>query len=409
MGRARDVRPVGRQSQESPTPARPAAGRRVARRGPDLPLPLLLLLAVGAVLGERLGPGRRPLLVVLPLALCLALSAFGVRFIGRGGAVATPTPPAPVAAIATAPAPTATAAATAAPPTAPPPPRAAGTTPTPSAPPASGFPAPTATATPAPSIAPTPTGAGLKPVVGVAVESPTAGPPPVPPTPRGTTVIPILMYHYIRVVTDPKDTIGINLSVPPPNFAAQMQYLADNGYTTLTMREVQAILAGTMPLPAKPIALTFDDGYRDFYTAAWPVLKRHNFKATSYVVSDFIDQELYMTWPMIQELDRSGLVEIGSHTRNHVDLRALGKERRWDEISGSKAALEAGLGHPIVSFCYPSGFYNADVAADVKRAGYLTAVTTAYGSKLNLANAFELPRVRVNGPDPLAAWVSKLP
>jgi peptidoglycan/xylan/chitin deacetylase (PgdA/CDA1 family) len=222
-------------------------------------------------------------------------------------------------------------------------------------------------------------------------------------------VIPILMYHYVRTVTDPNDTIGVNLSVTPEKFAAQMQYLADNGYTTLTMGEVHAILAGALPLPTKPIALTFDDGYRDFYTAAWPVLKRHNFKATNYVVTSVIGLEPYMTWAMIQELDATGLIEIGAHTRTHPDLRAMGKDKRWDEIVGSKAILEEGLGHPVGSFCYPAGYYTAEVLADVRRAGYISAVTTTYGSKQNIQDALELPRIRVNGPDSLAGWAGKLP
>ncbi len=118
--------------------------------------------------------------------------------------------------------------------------------------------------------------------------------------PRDTTAIPILMYHYVRTVTDPADTIGSNLSVTPERFAAQMQYLADHGYTTLTLREVHAILAGQAPLPERPIALTFDDGYRDFYTAAWPVLRQHGFKATNYVITDLIGEDAYLTWDMLR-------------------------------------------------------------------------------------------------------------
>ena len=366
------------------------------------------MLAVGAVLGERLRDSRRkPLFAAAALLLCVALGGGGIRLANRGVS-ATPTLSAPLAAASTVIPPVAptvaptqqatrqqqatgqpTARATVAPPTEPP---------------------PTGTALPAaPLITP---GIGgqpnLQPVV-AALNAPTATAATAPTTPRGTTVIPILMYHYVRVVTDKSDTIGVNLSVTPANFAAQMKYLAESGYTTLTMREVYAILAGTQPLPPKPIALTFDDGYRDFYAAAWPVLRQYNFKATAYIVTSFIGNELYMTWPMLQELDGAGLVEIGAHTRSHADLRAQGKDKRWEEIVGSKAILEEGLGHPIASFCYPSGFYNAEVVADVRRAGYLTAVTTAYGSKLNLTNAFELPRVRVNGPDPLNTWVGKLP
>jgi peptidoglycan/xylan/chitin deacetylase (PgdA/CDA1 family) len=222
-------------------------------------------------------------------------------------------------------------------------------------------------------------------------------------------VIPILMYHYVRVVTDRSDTIGINLSVTPELFAAQMQYLADHGYTTLTMHDVFAILAGQQPLPPRPIALTFDDGYRDFYTAAWPVLSAHHFKATSYIITGVIGQERYMTWAMLKELDAGGLVEIGAHTVNHVDLHAVGAARAWQEIDGSKVTLEQGLGHPVTAFCYPSGKYDQDVIALVRKAGFLTATTVEYGTKQNLQWAYELPRVRVNGPDPLATWIAKLP
>ena len=217
------------------------------------------------------------------------------------------------------------------------------------------------------------------------------------------------MYHYVRVVTDPKDQVGINLSVKPELFDAQMQYLADKGYTTLTMQEVYEILNGQKTLPAKPIALTFDDGYRDFYTNAWPILQKHNFKATNYVITDFIGWDAYMTWPMLQELDATGQIELGAHTRSHADLRTLSNERRWDEIIGSKSILEQGLGHPIGAFCYPAGFYNAAVIADVKRAKFLTATTVEAGTKQNLQSAFEMPRVRVNGPDPLCDLGEQVP
>lgn len=371
----------------------------------------MLILAIGAVASERLG--RRGVLLLLPsLLLCVALSGFGLRLAGK---TSEPTPQ--LAAVGSANTPTAAALA---------PTPALGnrlTAPT-EAPAAQQDGAPQADPDPAPTAAPTaslpglPANAGgepkpaaptVAPVIEPTVVAPTAVPVAAPSQARDTTVIPILMYHYVRVVNDPKDQVGINLSVKPDMFAAQMQYLADKGYTTLTMREVYAILAGQQPLPPKPIALTFDDGYRDFYYAAWPVLKKHGFKATSYVITDFIGWDAYMTWPMLQELNASGQVEIGAHTRSHSDLRALSKDRRWDEIVGSKAILEEGLGTPVVSFCYPAGYYNAEAVADVKRAAYLTAVTTQGGNKQNLQWAYELPRVRVNGPDPLAAWASKFP
>jgi len=395
--------------------------RRAASRPPrgrELPLVILLPLAIGAILGERLG--RRGLTILAPLAtIALMLGILGLnrpqtRLAGEQEGAA-PTPAAIVAA-ASAPTTEAVEAVAAVPPTA--------TPPDPTIPANAGgqrFPTPTALAPTAPApttipptVAPTPAAkpAGVTtPTVALQPIVPTATvvPPTPTPKPRGTTIIPILMYHYVRVVTDPKDTIGIGLSVKPDLFARQMQYLADNGYTTLTMQEVYDIIAGRKMLPAKPIALTFDDGYRDFYTAAWPVLQQHNFKATNYVITDFIGWDAYMTWPMLQELGAGGQVEIGAHTRSHVDLRTLSAARLADELLGSKTLLETGLGRPVGAFCYPAGFYNATVIAAVGRANYLTATTELPGAKQNIQSPYELPRIRVNGPDTLSAWASRLP
>jgi len=385
-------------------------GRAVshARRRRDLPLVLLLPLAIGAVIGERLG--RRGLTILAPLViLALVLGILGLgrpeaRLAGEQEALAPPaaevTASGDGTTIAAPPDPTIPANAggqreplsTVTPPIAVPPTDA----PAPITAPPTTAAEPTTTAIPA---------VALQPIVPAA----TAVAPIPTPKPRGTTTIPILMYHYVRVVTDPKDTIGIGLSVKPALFAQQMQYLADNGYTTLTMQEVYDILQGRKTLPAKPIALTFDDGYRDFYTAAWPVLQQHDFKATNYVITNFIGWDAYMTWPMLQELSASGQVEIGAHSRSHADLRTLSADKLMDEVSGSKAILETGLGRPVGAFCYPAGFYNAAIIAAVKRAGYQTATTVQPGIQQSIQNQYELPRIRVNGPDTLNTWVSRLP
>jgi peptidoglycan/xylan/chitin deacetylase (PgdA/CDA1 family) len=227
--------------------------------------------------------------------------------------------------------------------------------------------------------------------------------------PRSTTTIPILMYHYVRTVTNRKDILGLRLSVTSALFAEQMQYLADHGYTTLTMTEVYAILTGEEPRPARPVALTFDDGYRDFYTGAWPILKAHNFKATSYIITSFVGGSAYMTWDQIRELDATGMVDFGAHTEHHLDLRYLSSTRLWNEVDGSKLALQQELGHSVTDFCYPSGEYNARVIAAVQRAGFDTATTTHYGYRQNLNWEFALPRVRVTGPNGFWAWVASLP
>ena len=232
-------------------------------------------------------------------------------------------------------------------------------------------------------------------------------------TPHPSTLapdrIPILMYHYVRTVTNPKDRLGIRLSVTPKLFAAQMQYLADNGYTTLTMEDLYSILAGRQPLPRKPIALTFDDGYEDFYTSAWPILQQHHFKATSYIITGFVGGGAYMTWDQIRQLDASGMVDFGAHTEHHVDLRGLSASRLWNEVDGSKVDMEQHLGHPVLDFCYPSGEYTSRVIADVQRAGFESATTTHYGLLQSLQWAFTMPRVRVTGTDSIKVWEARLP
>jgi peptidoglycan/xylan/chitin deacetylase (PgdA/CDA1 family) len=252
--------------------------------------------------------------------------------------------------------------------------------------------------TPMPVVAPTAT---------IPVSTPTAAPSPSPapsPTPRLTPVaggqarLPILMYHYIRVVPDADDQIGIGLSVAPEVFAQQMDFLKREGYHPVTLAQAERALRGETGLPAKPVVLTFDDGYADFYTAAWPILRRHGFASTIFVITDLIDRPGYLTRPQVIELDRSGLVEVGSHTLTHPDLTALTPEEQRREIVISKGVLEGWLGRPIVSFSYPAGRYHAGVLELVQEAQYRVAVTTKPGQEQTRAAPLEWRRTRVHGP-----------
>ncbi len=116
-----------------------------------------------------------------------------------------------------------------------------------------------------------------------------------------------------------------------------------------------------------------------------------------------------MTWDQIRELDATDMVDFGAHTEHHLDLQLLGPTRLWNEVDGSKLALEQQLGHPVADFDYPSGEYNAQVIADVERAGFTTAVTTHYGVVQNINMAFTMRRVRVTGPRGFQAWIASLP
>jgi peptidoglycan/xylan/chitin deacetylase (PgdA/CDA1 family) len=211
------------------------------------------------------------------------------------------------------------------------------------------------------------------------------------------------MYHYIRVPPSRNaDPIGYGLSVTPTDFAAQMDWLAANGYHPITIADIRLYLDGAKPLPDKPVALTFDDGYLDLYTTAFPILKTHRFTATAYIVSGFVGApNRNVTSDEIVEMDRYG-IEIGAHTFSHQDLTKVSGDRLDYELRASKQALETIVGHPVVDFCYPAGKYDASVIAAVEAAGYASATTTDEGVDHTYGDRFTWARVRVAGGESLA-------
>jgi len=210
--------------------------------------------------------------------------------------------------------------------------------------------------------------------------------------------VPILMYHYIRTVTDPNDTLGANLSVSPENFRKQLNYLVANDYQSISLQQLRDGFNGTYKIDVgkKPIVITFDDGYNDAYTQAFPILQKHGMIGVFYIISGQIDQNERMTKDQIIELDKSGMV-IGSHTVSHPDLTALSAENLSKQLSDSKSLLEQLVGHPIYDFCYPAGKYkyNDSIISILKSTGYESAVTTKNGISDTDSSLYELPRIRV--------------
>jgi peptidoglycan/xylan/chitin deacetylase (PgdA/CDA1 family) len=215
--------------------------------------------------------------------------------------------------------------------------------------------------------------------------------------------VPILTYHYIRVNPDARDRMGFALSVTPTDFAAQMDWLARSGYHTITTEDLHAYLSGARGLPSKPVILTFDDGYADFYTTALPILRTHDFRADLYVVSGFVGRPGYVTAAQVRESDRSG-IEIGSHTVTHADLARTSAGGVRTELVDSRRYLEALLGHPVYSFCYPSGKFTGAVAYQVAAAGYHDGTTTMAGYWHSLADRYVWTRLRISGGESLAQF-----
>jgi len=248
-------------------------------------------------------------------------------------------------------------------------------------------------------------------IVAPPIATATSEPSPAVPTPTATRApaptrqaaraapgapVPILMYHYIRENPDPNDTIGYGLSIPPPLFAAHMDFLLERGYRVVPMRGVEQVIASGRLPEEKTVVLTLDDGYRDAYTEAFPTLRAHGFGATVFVITDLIDNQRYLTVDQIRELSASG-IEIGSHSATHSDLPSLSAPRLRHEVVDSRAVLERILGGPVTAFCYPSGRNSAVVRAAVKAAGYSSALTVEPGLFRGREDRFAIPRVRVYG------------
>lgn len=214
------------------------------------------------------------------------------------------------------------------------------------------------------------------------------------PSREASLEIPILMYHYVENVKDKKDTIRIGLNTPPRIFEEQLITLLNSNYTPITQSEIVMILSNRQKMPQKPIAITFDDGYEDFYTVAFPILKRYKVKATIYVIVNFLDYPNYMTSKQLEEIADSDLIEIGSHTLNHVYLKTANKKVVEKEISESKKKLESFIKKEVKSFAYPYGAFSEEAKEIVEKYGYQSAVSVIPGTKQSLSNIYFLYRLR---------------
>lgn len=191
-----------------------------------------------------------------------------------------------------------------------------------------------------------------------------------------TELTPVLMYHYIEAPTASTTLPGLYLR--PEIFKDQLQEIKKNGYSPIFLADLAVSLKEKKKLPARSIVLTFDDGYEDFYTQAYPLLKEYGFKSTLYVIINRLDTFGYLTKAQVKELAESGLVEIGSHTFNHPDLR-LAKEKTSEfEIKDSRLALEKISGQPVLTFAYPFGHYQVSDLA-IASSSYQGAVSVQPG------------------------------
>ena len=205
----------------------------------------------------------------------------------------------------------------------------------------------------------------------------------------------ILTYHRVN------DEAPGYLSVPVVGFREQMEFLAEEGYRTIGLAD---LLEGRTE--EKGIVITFDDGFRDNYENAFPILSRLGFSATIFAIARQIGQPDYRTREEIREMRLSGF-DFGSHTLSHPDLLELPRDRKWWEIFGSKRFLVELLGFKCQWFCYPFGEYDWQTVDMVERAGYRAACSNRPGANKKLRHPL-LRRTEIGGFDSLYDFQKKV-
>ena len=228
--------------------------------------------------------------------------------------------------------------------------------------------------------------------------------------PDGVQTVPILCYHRLGGGSS-------KMVVSPANFEAQMNWLVRNGYRVIRLADLPPFLAGERPLPQRSVVITFDDGYESVHRHAWPVLKRLGLPATVFVYTDFLGGGDALTWPQLQEMQSSGLIDVQSHSKSHRNLI----ERRPGETDERyRSAIDAELrvpremlerrvaGAKVQHLAYPFGDANDVVLDTAARQGVVLAATVVPGGNGFYAPPLLLRRTMIFGDMTLDAFRARL-
>lgn len=244
--------------------------------------------------------------------------------------------------------------------------------------------------------------------------------------------IPILMYHSISNDSEDGTHPYYKISTSPKRFAEHMQFLHDYNYKVIDLSEAVKIISEASVSPNTPtfhhsnipqgeVVLTFDDGYKDFYTHAFPILKQYGFSATVFLPISFINSgrkpglkgKEHLNWEEVRELQNMG-VTFGSHTVNHLQLRFLNRAEIEREVEQSKRIVEEKIGKFIQSFSYPFAFPDEDkefkryLKDTLERSDYKNGVSTRIGTVAKGEDKFFLKRIPVNSCDDIPFLKAKL-
>ncbi len=211
---------------------------------------------------------------------------------------------------------------------------------------------------------------------------------------RDRYVVPILAFHHVGI---PSCKWSLN-TVSEKSFEYQMNFIKRHGFKIISFDDlVEGTRKGSV-FARNTVVLQFDDGYEDNYKYAFPILRKYDFPAMEFLISDKVGAPDFLTWDQVKEMEKYNFL-AGAHTRHHVYLPEASLAIAQDEIAGSKKMIEDHLGHSIDDFCYPSGGFTKEIKRLVKEAGYKAAVTTNRGKdKLNV-DLYELKRIHMNNTD----------
>ena len=187
-----------------------------------------------------------------------------------------------------------------------------------------------------------------------------------------------------------------SLGVPKEDFDAEMKWLYDNGYSSLTLGELYEHLATNTPFPKKSVVITLDDGYADNYYNAYPVLQKYGLHATVFMITGNINKPDYLTSAQIKEISDSGVISVEDHTVTHPEyINKMSYDAQYKELLDSKNALESITGKKVEYIAYPYGRYNADTIKAAQEIGYKMGFQMDSGQGGLINSAYEYPRIFV--------------
>ena len=208
---------------------------------------------------------------------------------------------------------------------------------------------------------------------------------------RASDAVPILVYHRVSDTDKNPSTLTV------ADFEEQLKFLVENGYHVIMPDDLLDAWENGKILPSKPILLTFDDGHEDIYKNVFPLLQKYNMRATIFIVTDHIGMKDYLSWDFVRALQAGGFMDFESHTMSYKILTTLKGDKLWNEIYGSKQAIEWALKKNAKFIAYPEGKYTVDAENTSKEVGFRAAFIEDYGLATNDSNSYVLTRIPVLG------------